>query len=446
MRAIRGVARFAVTLAAVGALVLVAGIVANGTVSAVTRTNGPHAMNPDLSLVTKGRQVFRYDTFGDQAFWGDALQLHRAVEGAKNGGVGPGVSPKTALSVGLKVDAAKIPKKVAGAIKAGKVDLNDPKTTLALLKLDAVVGLKGFFTKRGQLSSLGITCAVCHSTVDDSFAKGIGRRLDGWPNRDLDVGAIVALATNKKPLTDLLGVDEATVNKVLASWGPGKFDASLFMDGKAFRPDGKSAATLIPPAFGLAGVNLHTFTGWGSITYWNAFVANLEMHGIGNFQDERLNNASQFPVAAKAGFGHVRHPVDLITAKLPALHVYQLSLRAPRPPKGSFDPAAAARGKTIFDGAGKCAGCHMPPTFSEPGWNLHTPAEVCTDAFQANRSPTFRYRTTPLKGLFAHAKGGYYHDGRFASLNAVVDHYDSCLKLGLTTTQKSDLVQYLKSL
>ncbi len=446
MRAVKRVARVGVTLGVVAALVLVAGVVVNGTVSAVTRTNRPHAMNPDPSLVTKGRQIFRYDTFGDQAFWGGALQLHKAVEGAKNGGVGPGVSPKTALSVGLKVDAAKIPKKVARAIKAGKVDLDDPKTTLALLELNAVVGLKGFFTKRGQLSSLGITCAVCHSTVDDSFAKGIGKRLDGWPNRDLNVGAIVALAPNKKPLTDLLGVDEATVNKVLASWGPGKFDAALFMDGKAFRPDGKTAATLIPPAFGLAGVNLHTFTGWGSITYWNAFVANLEMHGIGNFQDERLNNASQFPVAAKAGFGHVRHPVDLITSKLPALHVYQLSLRAPRPSKGSFDAAAAARGKKIFDGVGKCAGCHMPPTFSEPGWNLPTPAEICTDPFQANRSPTLRYRTTPLKGLFAHSKGGYYHDGRFATLGAVVDHYDSCLKLGLTTPQKSDLVQYLKSL
>jgi hypothetical protein len=446
VRAMRGIGRHAVTLGVVGAVVLVAGIVVNGTLSAVTRTSGPQATNPDLSLVTKGRQIFRYDTFGDQAFWGGALQLHKAVEGAKNGGVGPGVSPKTALSVGLKVDAAKIPKKVAGAIKAGKVNLNDPKTTLALLKLNAVVGLKGFFTKRGQLSSLGITCAFCHATVDDSFAKGIGKRLDGWPNRDLNVGAIVALAPNKKPLTDLLGVDEATVNKVLASWGPGKFDAELFMDGKAFRPDGKSAATLIPPAFGLAGVNLHTYTGWGSITYWNAFVANLEMHGIGTFEDDRLNNAAQFPVAAKAGFGHVRHSVDLISSKLPALHVYQLSLPAPKPPKGSFDPAAAGRGKKIFDGVGKCAGCHMPPTFSEPGWNLHTPAEICTDAFQANRSPTLRYRTTPLKGLFAHSKGGYYHDGRFATLDAVVDHYDSCLKLGLTTPQKHDLVQYLKSL
>src|SRR6266545_2967502 len=339
MRAVRRIARFTVTLGAVAALVLVVGIIANGTVTAVRQTDRPRAMNPDLSLVTKGRQIFRYDTFGDQAFWGGALQLHRAVEGAKNGGVGSGVSPKTALSVGLKVDAAKIPKKVAGAIKAGKVDLDDPKTTLALLKLNSVVGLKGFFTKRGQLSSLGLTCAVCHSTVDDSFAKGIGKRLDGWPNRDLNVGAIVALAPNKKPLTDLLGVDEATVNKVLASWGPGKFDAELFLDGKGFRPDGKSAATLIPPAFGLAGVNLHTFTGWGSVTYWNAFVANLEMHGKGTFFDPRLNDPAKFPVAAGAGFSDVRTTPDLITPKLPALHAYQLGLLAPAPPAGSFNAA-----------------------------------------------------------------------------------------------------------
>src|SRR6266511_364456 len=349
MRAVKRVARVGVTLGVVAALVLVAGVVVNGTVSAVTQTNRPHAMNPDLSLVTKGRQIFRYDTFGDQAFWGGALQLHRAVEGAKNGGVGSGVSPKTALSVGLKVDAAKIPKKVAGAIKAGKVDLDDPKTTLALLKLNAVVGVKGFFTKGGQLSSLGITCAVCHSTVDDSFAKGIGRRLDGWPNRDLNVGAIVGLAPNKKPLTDLLGVDEATVNKVLASWGAGKFDATLLMDGKGFRPDGKTAATLIPPAFGLAGINLHTWTGWGSVTHWNAFVANLEMHGKGIFFDPRLNDATQFPVAARAGFGNVRNGPDRITPKLAALQVYQLALLAPTPPKHSFDRASAARDKVIFN-------------------------------------------------------------------------------------------------
>jgi hypothetical protein len=351
------------------------------------------------------------------------------------------VSPKTALAVGLKVDATRIPKAVAVAIKAGKVDLNDPKVTLELLKLNAVVGLRAFF-RGNRLGSIGITCAVCHSTVDNSFARGIGRRLDGWPNRDLNVGAIVGLAPNKKPLTDLLQVDEATVDKVLASWGPGKFDAELFMDGKAFRPDGKSGATLIPAAFGLDGVNLHTYTGWGSIPYWNAFVANLEMHGIGNFSDDRLNDARQFPVAARAGFAHVRHTRDLITSKLPALQVYQLSL--PVPHARNVDRAAARRGRAIFDGKGRCATCHVPPTFTDAGWNLHTGKEICIDDFESSRSPTFRYRTTPLRGLVAKTKGGFYHDGRFPTLRAVVDHYDSCFKLGLASSEKNDLVQYLR--
>jgi hypothetical protein len=256
----------------------------------------------------------------------------------------------------------------------------------------------------------------------------------------------VAATPNHKPITDLLGVDDATLNKVLASWGPGKFDAEVFLDGKAIRPDGKSAATLIPPAFGLAGVNLHTFTGWGSVTHWNAFVANLEMHGQGNFYDPRLDDAAKFPIAAKNRFGHVSNAVDLITPKLPALHFYQLALAAPVPPKASFDAAAAARGKDIFNGKGRCSGCHMPPRFTEPGWNMHQPAEICTDSFQADRSPDGMYRTTPLKGLFAHAKGGFYHDGRFPDLDAVVSHYDTCFGLGLTAQDRGDLVQYLKSL
>jgi hypothetical protein len=308
------------------------------------------------------------------------------------------------------------------------------------------VGLQAFFNRQGTLRSIGITCAVCHSTVDDSFAPGIGRRLDGWPNRDLNVGAIVSLAPNKRPLTDLLGVDEATVNRVLAAWGPGKFDAELFLDGKGFRPDGKTAAVLIPPAFGLAGVNLHTYTGWGSVTYWNAFVANLEMHGKGTFFDPRLNDPTRFPIAARAGFANVRNTPDLITPKLAALHDYQLGLPAPMPPRGSFDPAAARRGEKIFNGVGKCANCHVPPLFTEPGQNLHRPAEICTDAFQADRSPTGMYRTTPLKGLFAHAKGGFWHDGRFPTLGAVVEHYNTCFGLGLGARQQADLVEYLKSL
>src|SRR5438477_8960320 len=230
-------------------------------------------------MLEEGRRIFRFDTFGSETFWGDALQLHKAITGEKNGGVGDGLSPKTALSVGLKVDADALPTELVTKMRAGKVDLGDPATTVALLKLDAVVGVKGFFDQKGNLKSVGLRCAVCHSTVDDSFAPGIGKRLDGWPDRDLNVGAIVSLAPNLKPLTDLLGVDEATLKKVLGSWGPGKFDAEVILDGKGFRPDGKSAATLLPAAFGLVGVNNHTWTGgWGTVTYWNAFVANLEMH------------------------------------------------------------------------------------------------------------------------------------------------------------------------
>src|SRR4029079_9363666 len=247
-------------------------------------------------------------------------QLHKAIAGEKNGGVGPGVSPKAALSVGLKVDADALPSALKKQIAAGKVNLDDPATTIALLKLNAVVGVTAFANPDGSVKSMGIQCAFCHSTVDDSFAPGIGKRLDGWPNRDLNVGAIVSLAPKLTPFTDLLGVDADTVRKVLASWGPGRYDAELNKDGKAFRPDGKQAGTLIPPAFGLAGVNLATWTGFGSIPYWNALFASLEMHGIGNFYDPRLDDAEQFPVAAKLQLGHVRHENDQISAALPALH------------------------------------------------------------------------------------------------------------------------------
>jgi hypothetical protein len=281
--------------------------------------------------------------------------------------------------------------------------------------------------------------------VDDSVAPGVGKRLDGWPNRDLNVGAIVNLAPNLQPVASLLGVDVPTVRTVLQSWGPGKFDAELFLDGKAFRPDGKSAATLIPPAFGLAGVDGHTFTGWGSVTYWNAFVANLEMHGQGTFWDPRLNDPVKFPIAARNGFFDVRSERDLITPKLAALQFYQLAIPAPAPPRGSFNAAAAARGKVVFSEVG-CARCHVPPLYTEPGWNRHTPEEIGIDSFQADRSPDGRYRTTPLKGLSAHTKGGFYHDGRFATLRDVVDHYDAHFKLTLTEQKKADLVEFLKSL
>ncbi len=397
-------------------------------------------------MIDEGRQIFRFDTFGDEAFWGDALKLHQAIAGSALGGVGPGVSPKTALAVGLKVDVAVLPPSLIQALQQGQVNLDDPATTLALLKLESVVGVKGFFSGEA-LQSVGIQCALCHSTVDNSFAPGIGHRLDGWPNRDLNVGAIVALAPDLKVVTDLLGVDAATVRTVLNSWGPGKYDAELFMDGKAVRPDGKSAASLLPAAFGLAGVNLGTGTGWGSTTYWNAFVANLEMHGKGVFYDPRLNDAAQFPVAAKAGFGNVRNDPDLITSKLAALHFYQLAIPSPKPPDGSFDAAAAARGQALFNGKAKCATCHVPPLYTEPGWNMHTADEIGIDDFQAGRSPDKKYyRTTPLKGLWARAKGGFYHDGRFATLKEVVDHYNNLSGLGLSEPEKSDVGEYLKSL
>ncbi len=397
-------------------------------------------------MIEEGREIFRNDTFGDEEFWGDLLKLHTAIAGAQLGGVGPGVSPKTALSVGLKVDSDALPKSLVKRLKKGKVNLDDPATTLALLKLDAVVGVKGFFNQDGSLRSMGISCAICHSTVDDSFAPGIGKRLDGWANRDLNVGAIVGLAPNLKPVANLLEVDEATVRSVLQSWGPGKFDAELFLDGKAFRPDGKSAATLIPPAFGLAGMNLHTWTGWGGVAHWNAFVANLEMHGKGTFYDPRLNDSQKFPIAAKNGFGNVRATPDLITSKLAPLHFYQLSIPVPTPSKGSFDNAAAVRGQAVFAGKAQCATCHVPPLFTEPGWNMHKASEIGIDDFQAKRSPDEAYRTAPLKGLWTHQKGGFYHDGRFQSLRDVVDHYDKFFKLSLAEQEKTDLIEYLKSL
>jgi len=392
------------------------------------------------AMISEGRETFRNDTFGSEAFWGDTLNLHAALDGSK----GPGVSPKTALTVGLKVDSEAIPEELAQKIKKNEVDLDAPATTAALLKINAVVGVRGFFEESGRLKSVGITCALCHSTVDDSFSPGIGRRLDGWPNRDLDVGKIVSLAPNLDPIAKLLGVDVETVKKVLLSWGPGRYDAWLDKDGKGMRPDGKTSAVLLPPAFGLAGVNLHTYTGAASVTYWNAYVATTQMHGKGTFFDERLKDAKQYPVSARAGLWNVRETPDRVTPRLAALHFYQLALPPPPAPEGSFDRAAFARGQKVFEGKAKCATCHVPPLFTEPGNNLHSPEEIGIDAFQ--RSPTRMYRTTPLRGLWAHSKGGFYHDGRFPTLDAVVDHYDRHLNLDLNDQEKKDLVQFLLGL
>jgi hypothetical protein len=404
---------------------------------AVEKAEDDKAFDRARELFELGRVIFRYSRMGSHLFFSRTLQLHRAVRE---------IGPATALSVGLKVDAAALPPELLAALRRGEVDLDDPANTVALIELGAVVGVIGDIARNGRLHEVGITCALCHSTVDDSVAPGIGLRLDGWPNRDLDVGAIIALAPSLRPLADSLGVDVATVRAVLASWGPGKFDAHLNLDGQAFRPDGGTAAVLIPPAFGLAGVNLATYTGWGSVTYWNAFVGNHEMGGLGTFFDPRLADAEQFPVAAANGLDQVANDHDVITKKLAALHFYQLALPAPKPPPGSFDEAAAARGGLLFRGRAECARCHVPPLFTEPGHNLHAPEEIGIDGFQASRSPTGRYRTTPLRGLWTQVKGGFYHDGRFATLLDVIDHYDGVFALGLSAGEKRDLVEYLKSL
>jgi cytochrome c peroxidase len=398
-----------------------------------------------VDLVSEGQRVFRYDTFGDEQFWGGALKLHQAINGIGLGGVGPGVSPATALAVGLKVDSEALPPALLQAIQRGAVDLNSPASTMALLKANAVVGLTGFFDG-DRLSSVGIQCALCHSDVDNRVAPGIGKRRDGWPNRDLNVGAIIALAPDLTPVTELLGVEDRTLRSVLNAWGPGRFDATVFLDGKALRPDGRPATVVMPPAFGLAGVNLHTSTGWGGVSHWNAFVANLEMHGQGTFYDPRLNDPVKFPIAARAGFGNVRSAVDLITSKLPALQMYQLALAPPRPDPGTYSARSAEDGARLFNGRARCATCHVPPIFTEPGWNMHTAAEIGIDDFQAKRSPDEHYRTTPLRGLFTRLKGGFYHDGRFPTYEAVVDHYDRVFSLRLTARERFDLVEYLKSL
>ncbi|MGN6615671.1 MAG: hypothetical protein ACTHJ5_00720 [Ilyomonas sp.] len=406
---------------------------------------GKHGGKPeDPDLVAQGKDVFRFDDFGDDDFWSGLLHLDKAIAGAANRGYGAGVSPKTALSVGLKVDVEALPADVLAAIRNGSIDLNDPATTLALLKLNAVVGVKAKFGEAGKLKSVGITCATCHSTVNNSFAPGIGNRLDGWPNRDLNVGAIISLTDNAQPIANMLHVDEGTLRTVLGAWGPGKFAAILFMDGKALKPDGTVAANLIPAAFGLKGVNLTTYTGWGDISYWNAFVGNLEMHGKGTFHDTRLNDPVKYPIAVENEFYDVTNNPDLITSKLPALRAYQHSIDAPRPPAGSFDHGAAGKGKALFLTKAKCVTCHSGPLLTDN--SLRSAAEIGIDDFEAKRSPTGKYRTPPLGGLFARAKGGFYHDGRFKDYMEVVDHYNSYFLLNLTTSEKQNLVEYLKSL
>ena len=449
--------RLRILLALLGGLGLV--LVASGVMRAMAASQQPtsqgeHDEPPfddivdDYSedLFEDGRDIFRFDTFGSEGFYGDVLRLHDAIKGEALGGVGPGVSPATALAVGLKVDLNALPAELVSALKRGQVDLDDPAVTVALLQLDAVVGVDGVFDRQGELVSLGITCALCHSTVDDELAPGIGRRLDGWANQDLNVGAIISLAPGREAIADRLHVDVPTLDTVLATWGPGKFDAEVLHDGKALRPDGGSAATIIPPAFGLAGVNLHTWTGFGSVPYWNAYVANTQMRGQGTFFDPRLNDPEQFPLAVESGDWNKRSDPDLVTSKLGPMHYYQISIPAPAPPRGVIDQEAAERGEELFMGQAQCSSCHVPPLYMEPGYSMHTPEEMGIDDFQANRSPDGMYRTAPLKGLWTHMNRGFSHDGRLETLLDVINHYNDHFDLGLNESQKADLVEYLISL
>jgi hypothetical protein len=364
----------------------------------------------DPDLVRRGKEIFRFDTFGDQSFWTDTLRMHEVIRSA--------VSPKTALGVGLKVDVDRLPAAVRQALAAGKVDLNAPATTVTLLSFDAVVGVVGRL-EGTTLRSVGITCALCHSTVDNSFAPGIGRRLDGWPNRDLDVGKIIALSP----------AVTGTRKAVYQSWGPGRYDPR-------FNIDGKNIPVILPPAFGLRQVAREIYTGDGPVSYWNAYVAITQMHGHGRFKDPRIGVA-------------VDNPPDLVEPKLLPLRIYQFSLGRPAPFARTFDREAAARGREVFVGAGRCAGCHAGPELTDVNRGvLHRAAEVGQDAAYAERSATKRYRTTPLRGLWRppFLTGPYFHDGSAPTLDAVVDHYVRLLGLTLSPRQRSDLVEYLKTL
>jgi mono/diheme cytochrome c family protein len=363
-------------------------------------------------LRPQGKSIFRFDTFGDETFWTDTLRIHEVIRKS--------VSPKTALAVGLKVDADALPESVKRALRSGAVDLNEPATTVTLLKLGAVVGLIGQVDANNTLTRVGITCAICHSTVDNSFAPGIGHRLDGWPNRDLNPGAIIALSPALTP------AQKAVYN----SWGPGKYDPR-------FNFDGKNIPAVIPPAFGLRQVKKEIYTGDDTISYWNAYVAITQMHGHGRFRDPRLGI-------------EVNNLPELVTkAKLAALRAYQFSLETPSPVPGSFDEAAAQRGSVVFEKVAGCATCHSGNAFTDVNEGiLHAPAEVGQDPVFASRSVTKKYRTTPLRGLWhpPQLTGPYFHDGNATTLEAVVDHYVTLRKLALTTRQKRDLVEYLKSL
>jgi mono/diheme cytochrome c family protein len=363
-------------------------------------------------VLSSGRFIFRFDTYGNETFWTDTLGLHTIITST--------VTPLVAFQVGLKVDIDALPASLQAALAAGDIPLNSTATTIALLKLDAVVGLKGQVDGNDQLTRVGTTCALCHSTVDNSLMQGIGHRLDGWPNLDLDPGRIIALSPFVAPLAG-----------VYNSWGPGKYDPR-------FNLDGINGPVVIPPAYGLKGVHSVTYTGDGEeIAYWNRYVAVTQMHGHGSFSEPRTGVS-------------VNNPPDRVSSKLPALQEYQLSLAAPRPPADSFSAAAAGRGRAVFVGAGNCASCHSGAQLTDANTRLHAPSEVVSEPelggvpSYASRSATKMYRTAPLRALVFHAP--YFHNGIAATLDAVVERYDSRKELNLTTQQKADLVQYLRSL
>ena len=375
------------------------------------------AQRPDRS---SGQAIFRFDTFGDEQLWTDVLRMHEVIAT---------VTPRTALTVGLKVDVEALPPAVVDALRNGHVNLDDPAVTLELLRLNAVVGIAGKIDNSGELVSVGTTCALCHSTVDNSLAPGIGRRLDGWPNRTLNAGVILGLSPALAAFKD-----------EFAAWGPGKYDPRHHaFDGTSLQLlNTPSKPVLIPPAYGLQGVGFETYTGDGPISYWNSYVGISQMGGQGNFSDPRI------------GLSITQKP-DRITAKLPALRDYQLSLLAPAAPAGSFDAAAARRGERVFHGKAECATCHIPPTYTDvssgPNPNvpvLHDPDFVGSDPVYASRSATKQYRATPLRGAWQ--REPYFHDGSAATLLDVVNHYDGVFRLNLSAQQKADLVQFLKSL
>jgi mono/diheme cytochrome c family protein len=390
------------------------------TAAAILLFSIPHGQAENSADGNDGKSIFRFDTFGDEQLWTDTLQMQNVLNN---------VSPRTALSVGLQVDSDALPSALIDAIKAGQVNLDDPAVTVQLLKINAVVGVIGKVVEPNDtLATVGIACALCHSTVDNAVAPGIGRRQDGWPNRTLNVGAIIALSP-------------AAINKApFQSWGPGKFDARLqIFNGTNIVPLNSSTdPAVIAPAFGLKHVGFETDTGDGVISYWNNYVGVMQMGGQGSFSDPRIGiSVTQTP--------------DVVTPKLPALLKYQLGLRTPDPPEGSFDEAAARRGERLFNGTAECSSCHKPPLFTDvlsgPDHSvpfLHSPAEVGQEAVYASRSATKMYRTTPLRALWQHPP--YFHDGSAPDLLAVVNHYDSLFRLFLRDNQKADLVEYLKTL